>query len=134
MKLRCQINKIHDIKSPEGLARVKKRMFLGDGETYLEVGKEYTAYGIVFWEGTPWYYICMEDTDDYPIPMAADFFSITDNRVSPHWCLASDYKTKETFIVIKEWADDCTFYEHLLDEDPHVVATFLKYKKILDDE
>lgn len=74
MKVRCIVNNLNSDKlSPETLTRLKRYISLPDGELDLEIGKEYVVYGIEFWDNCPWLYLCPDDYDEYPIPVAADF-------------------------------------------------------------
>ncbi|UII14589.1 hypothetical protein LRP86_01469 [Pseudomonas brassicacearum] len=90
MKVRCIVNNLNSDKlSPETLTRLKRYISLPDGELDLEIGKEYVVYGIEFWDNCPWLYLCPDDYDEYPIPVAADFFETIDKRLSTHWQLNS---------------------------------------------
>ncbi|MBC3376988.1 hypothetical protein HU762_23895 [Pseudomonas sp. SWRI92] len=138
MKVRCIVNNLNsDMLSPETLKRLKRYISLPDGELDLEIGKEYVAYGIEFWDNCPWLYLCPDDYDEYPIPVAADFFEITDKRLSTHWQLnfkESSNSENETQLVFSEWASDELFYENLISGDKHAEAIFDKYRKIMDAE
>lgn len=138
MKVKCIINNLNSDKlSPETLIRLKRYISLPDGELNLEIGKEHVVYGIEFWDNCPWLYLCPDDYDEYPIPVAADFFEIIDKRLSTHWQLnfkeASNRKNQAQ-LVFSEWATDNLFYENLISGDDHAEAIFDKYKKIMDAE
>jgi len=137
MKVICKLNNLNDISDLEVAARLKRYIFMPDGELDLQLGKEYTVYGIEFRDNCPWFYICQEDDDEYPKPFPADIFGITDDRLSPYWKLLfinqDNGKHKSSF-NFQEWADDISFYENLIDGDEQAVATFSKYKKLMDIE
>ena len=82
MKVTCKINNLNDVKEAPTLERLRKYYCMPDGEIDLVLKLEYQVYGIVFWDNCPWYYICTEDYDEYPIPFAADFFEVVDNHLS----------------------------------------------------
>ncbi|WP_434698963.1 hypothetical protein [Pseudomonas sp. D1-1] len=74
MKAKCTLNNLYDgALSPKTLTRLK-RYIRADGELNLEKGKEYVVYGIEFWDNCPWLYICRDNCEKYPAPVAADFF------------------------------------------------------------
>ncbi|MCP1452647.1 hypothetical protein [Pseudomonas kilonensis] len=138
MKAKCTIDNLNSSRlSLETLARLKQYISRPDGELDLAIGKEYVVYGIEFWDNCPWLYICRDNYDEYPVPVAADFFEITDKRLSTHWQLnskeASNNKN-QTQLVFSEWASDELFYENLISGDKHAEATFDKYRKVMDAE
>ena len=90
MKVICKTKNLNDIPIPETVARLKRYIFMPDGEIDLQTGKNYTAYGIEFRDNCPWYYICSELDDEYPKPFAADFFDIIDERLHLIGSLASE--------------------------------------------
>ncbi|WLG96500.1 hypothetical protein [Pseudomonas sp. FP198] len=126
-----------DKLSPETLTRLKRYISFPDGELDLEIGKEYVVYGIEFWDNCPWLYLCPDDYDEYPIPVAADFFEIIDKRLSNHWQLNSkevSNSKNQTQLVFSEWATDESFYENLISGEKYAEVVFEKYRKIMDAE
>ena len=108
-----------------------------DGEIDLEVGREYTVYGLVFWDNSPWYYLCAEDYDEYPKPFAAEFFDVLDARLSSHWKLSVVEQGEGEILsslVFSEWAKDPLFYERLIEDDSKAVELFEKYRQLMDQE
>ncbi|MFJ2485637.1 hypothetical protein [Pseudomonas sp. NPDC087639] len=137
MKVKCKTNRICENFTQETALRLKRHISIGDGELDLEIGKEYVVYGIEFWDNCPWIYICTESYDEYPKPFALDFFEITDSKLSAHWTLKSKetYNNKnKTQLVFPEWAADDSFYEKLVDDNEFCIATFDKYRKIMNSE
>lgn len=138
MKVRCIVNNLNSDKlSPETLTRLKRYISFPDGELDLEIGKEYVVYGIEFWDNCPWLYLCPDDYDEYPIPVAADFFEIIDKRLSNHWQLNSkevSNSENQTRLVFSEWATDESFYENLISGEKYAEVVFEKYRKIMDAE
>lgn len=137
MKVICKINSLNSFSDERLLERLKKYISMPDGEVDLEVGREYTVYGIVFWDNSPWLYVCSEDYDEYPKPFAAEFFDVVDQRLSAHWSLASlDQGDGEILssLVFDEWAKDPSFYERLIEDDPEAVSLFDRYRKLMDQE
>ncbi|PHH39607.1 MULTISPECIES: hypothetical protein [Pseudomonas] len=137
MKVRCKTNKIDNTFTQDTATRLERYISISDSELDIEIGKEYTVYGIEFWDNCPWIYICADSYDEYPKPFALDFFEITEQKLSSYWVLNSKdtYNKKvKTQLVFCEWADDDSFYEKLIDEDEACVITFEKYRKAMDIE
>lgn len=137
MKVICKVNNLSDFSDKKLLERLHKYISISSGEVDLSIGNEYTVYGIVFWDNSPWYYLCSEDYDEYPKPFAAEFFDLVDERLSSHWKLSAvDQGEGEILssLVFYEWANDPSFYEKLLEEDTKAIALFAKYRNILDQE
>lgn len=82
MKVVCKVNNLNTLSDESLLKRLKKYISKPGGEIDLELGKEYIVYGVVFWDNSPWYYICPELYDEYPKPFAAEFFDVLDDRLS----------------------------------------------------
>ena len=137
MKVVCKINNLSNISDESVLDRLKKYISIPDGEIDLDVGREYTAYGVVFWDNSPWYYLCSEDYDEYPKPFASDFFDVVDDQLSPCWKLchvARGDNEPVTSLVFDEWSKAPSFYERLIEGDPDAVNLFAKYRIIMDQE
>lgn len=81
MRVRCKTNKIDDSFAQDTATRLKRYISIGDSELDIEIGKEYTVYGIEFWDNYPWLYICADPYDEYPKPVALDFFEITEKNL-----------------------------------------------------
>lgn len=137
MKVICKINNLNSLSNERLLERLNKYISMPDGEVDLEIGREYTVYGVVFWDSSPWYYLCSEEYDEYPKPFAAEFFDIADDRLSIHWKLSSvDQGEGEisSSLVFNEWSDDPSFYERLIEDDPQAVELFGQYRQLIDQE
>ncbi|MGK0183550.1 MAG: hypothetical protein ACI9YB_002865 [Halioglobus sp.] len=137
MKVVCKINNLNSVSSERILERLKKYISIPGGGVDLEIGKEYTVYGVVFWDNSPWYYLCSEDYDEYPKPFASEFFDVADERISLHWKLSAvDHGEGEILssLVFEEWAKDPSYYEKLLEDDPKAVELFASYRELMDQE
>lgn len=137
MKVLCKFNSLSEISEQHIIKRLKRYILNSDGSVDLEIGREYTVYGIVFWDNCPWFYLCAEEDDEYPKPFSAEFFHVLDDSLSPCWRLSSfqqeNYEAT-TSLVFKEWAKDPSFYERLVDGDSDAVTLFAKYRKVIDLE
>ena len=137
MKVICRINNLHNILDDVVKAVLKKKIFRSDGEIDIQLGKEYIVYGIVFWDNSPWYYLCTDENDEYPKPYAADLFSVSENRLSNYWRLSycTNYnKSQVASLVFEEWTKDRAFYERLIDGEAAEVEKFKEYKSLMDNE
>jgi len=131
MKVVCKFKNINQINDIDSIKRLRKSINLSDNDDLgLEIGQIYFVYGIIFWDNTPWFYICENEDDEYPKPVAADFFDIIDQRMPTEWQLA--YRcigvSPRTEIVFSEWAKDPMFYERLVDGVEEQLKIFQKYK------
>ncbi len=137
MKVVCKVNNLNDLSNERVLRRLKKYISMPGGEIDLEIGKVYTVYGVVFWDNSPWYYICSEEHDEYPKPFAAEFFLVSDGRLSSYWKLSVLDQGEGgvlSSLVFDEWARDPCFYERLIEDDPGAVTLFGKYRRLMEVE
>jgi hypothetical protein len=133
MKIKC-ISK-YATELPEEL--IRPELSLGRDRVFsLEVGKEYTVYGITCYLGCLWYYICDEDYTYYPIWNPSALFEITDGRLSSYWQVGTysggSSKSMMPIISFREWVSNPLFYDKLTDGDEGAVEVFRKYKKLID--
>ena len=99
------------------------------------MGGIYTVYGVEFWENCPWYYLCADGVE-YPKPCPS-FFESVDKRLSTHWMKNNEVGRGgmiHTSIVIKEWAEDRSFYERLIDGDQDVIDVFNVLRQTVGDK
>jgi hypothetical protein len=130
MKVVCEISNIFDLDDGSVLDRVKRYILLSDGQTNLVQNEEYCVYGIAFRDNHPWYYLCLGEDDDSPTAYPAELFKIIDGKLSSYWMLS----TEESSIVFEEWANDSSFYERLVDDDPTAIAQFKRYQTLMNNE
>lgn len=137
MKVVCKVNNLNSLSDEMLLDRLKKYISMPDGEIDLEIGREYTVYGVVFWDCSPWYYLCSEEYDEYPKPFASEFFSVSDDRLSAYWKLSTVGQTEGAIVsslVFDEWAKDPSFYERLIEGDHEPIELFEKYRQLMNQE
>lgn len=130
MKVVCEQNNILELTDSSSVERIKKYIFLSDGQLNLEKSKEYCVYGIVFRDNSPWYYLCLNEDDESPTAYPSELFKITDGRLSSYWRLSA----KESSLVFDEWAGDSSFYERLVEDDPSAIEQFKSYQILMDKE
>ena len=137
MKVICKFNKWEDIKGTPVSKTVERNINNSHGDTTLDLSKEYTVYGIAFVDNTPWYHILMDDYCSFTVPYPAEFFEVTDDRLSSYWRLFVDKGDPDviyTSLVFPEWGNSPMYYERLLDAYEEEVETFKKYKLTMDRE
>jgi len=104
-------------------------------EVWLEIGKEYQVFGISFRDGlsVPWYWVCEDDSDNYPKPHIAGFFNVINNSIPSDWefCSTNSNMGDCGFFPYK-WANDPSFMEKLVDEDQEALAYFHSLKDKLN--
>lgn len=130
MKVVCEINNILELSDDSAIERIKKYVFLSDGQLNLEKNREYCVYGIAFRDNSPWYYLCLGEDDESPTAYPADLFKITNGRLSSCWRLSA----QESSLVFEEWANDSSFYERLVDDDPSAIEQFKSYQDFMNKE
>ena len=98
-------------------------------EVYLEIGKRYICYGVVFRSGEdlPWFLVC--EDDDYPTPHLGEFFKIVAGEISEGWEFTTSLvNVGKTGILPIQWANDPAFMEKLINEDKDALDYFAKLK------
>jgi len=72
------------------------------------------------------------------MPFAAEFFKISDDRLSSFWKLSVDNRDSGdvlTSLLFPEWAqDNPSFYERLVDDHSDAVEQFMKYRRLMEQE
>lgn len=136
MKVVCRVNNLNQISDENFRNRLKKYYRNSDGDVGVEIGRAYTLYGVVYWDNYPFYYLCPDDDDEYPIPFDSLFFDVSDARLSRNWRLSSSRREPDRrhVVVFEEWANDAMFYEHLVEGHSAEAKQFLKYKHLMDKE
>jgi hypothetical protein len=126
MKVRCKTINVSEVSKGDELLQAHIADTLHLDEIDLQVGVEYTVYGLVFWNGHVRYYLCGDADDDYPTPYLAAFFDLVDASVPEGWSLSLEGSTE---LVPKEWANRSNFYERLIEGHAEEVEIFssLKY-------
>ena len=124
MKIKCIENNFLRLNDKSVVKKIKKYFYLSDGNVNLIINKKYIVYGIMFRENHPWFYICIDDEDEYPTAYPMDLFEIIDDKLSEYWRLS----IRESSFVFEEWANDSTFYERLVDGDPVAIKQFVDYR------
>lgn len=102
---------------------------------FLELGKEYTAYGMILIKGQIWYYICDQAHDQYPVARPPNLFEITDNRLSRFWVYGSiEGFEKHSIWIFPEWLNEPYFQDNLTDGEERESQIFQQYKQLMDFE
>lgn len=133
MKIKVHKNTLAD----NVFEKLKSQGFSSRENENLVLGKEYLVHGIVFWDSIPFYYIYENEKDDYPVPYCFDFFEVVDPTPSKYWELSVDIShtgNVQSFLVFKEWADDVSLYERLLEDDISATKIFSRYRALLQQE
>ncbi len=142
MIIKCIKNRIIDIQEYSDLYNfLTKSVNLNDNKLPLDIEKSYVVYGCVFKYNIAWFYICEDDYCEYPKLYAAPFFKIMNNDLSKYWVLGKHKYTNRDMIniqysnlLIKEWANDYSFYERLVEGQDIESDIFYKYKNRIDNE
>ena len=99
----------------------------------LIIGKKYIVYGLLFRKGVPWYYICEEDSDEYPLPHFCGFFKVINPKLSSEWEI--NYLEEERIVVSilpSIWSNVANFYENLVNGNENETSMFQNIKSVID--
>jgi len=138
MKVKCVSNKGSDLSKEN----INAEAGYGVNTIFnITANEKYTVYGIAFVNNCMWYFIA-EDIfgkgRNFPMWYPAELFVITSNELSKTWVINKvDIDGKGDlipFISFPEWANDDEYYGRLVDGDKEDYETFMKYKKIMDEE
>jgi hypothetical protein len=127
VRVKCIANARASLTTPAALAAYDEDA--SDDEVWLVVGKTYVVFGIAINHGEPWYLVCEEEDDTYPKPHLGAFFAIIDPAIPPGWAVALDGNAGPFAILPRMWAEDASFLERLVDEDPEALARFAELRK-----
>lgn len=96
----------------------------------LSVGKEYTVHAITALKEAFWYYLLDERDLPYPVWYPSPLFRVSDGSLPAHWVVnytanaMTQDRVGSSLITFKEWANDPSFYERLVEGEPGTVAVF----------
>lgn len=123
MIVRCISKSIESLQPPSHLA--SHRAYIKYDEIYLAVGCHYLVYGIVYRDGIPWFLVCEELDDEYPLPRIASFFEIVDDRIPPNWAYRFGKGAfGESEMIPVPWIRDLRYLGQLVDGVPSAVEAF----------
>jgi hypothetical protein len=136
MKIKCIYNNFADV--PNGSTSGDAN-YTNDSDFYLDIGREYTVYGMTVKGGLIWYYICDRCFSSFPRWKPASFFRVMDSRLSRYWIYSfkkfDNYPQAYPIITFPEWANEHPdFYDRLTDKDEYEVEVFKSYKELMDLE
>jgi hypothetical protein len=98
-------------------------------EIGLRIGHLYPVYGVAFRDGVPWFLVCEEEDDSYPIPECSCFFDLVDARVDKNWVLSMQMTNVGSLSLLpKQWADDPSFLEKMVQGDSQAISVFSELK------
>jgi hypothetical protein len=133
MVIQCHSNRLIDIQNAECKILVMENVH--QSEVALEIGRQYVVYGVLFRSGIPWYYVCEDDSDEYPHPHFGGFFQVTDPQLSSCWELYWSVESAATAALLpREWGQNLGFYELLVDGSQLEIETFQRLKSLMDKE
>lgn len=136
MKIKCIYNKWIDV--PDDIFPLND-LIKSDLDFYVDVGSEYTVYGMTVRNDSIWYYICDRVFTYFPRWKPAPFFEVIDSRLSKYWIYSckknENYSQAYPIITFPEWTDNHPdFYDKLTDGEDREVEIFKNYKELMDLE
>ena len=130
MLVKCRKSDLTELENPEIRKHVQSH---ANVDTIgLTVGECYQVFGVMFRSGIPWYLLCAEPQDTYPIPFCFAFFDLIDGSISPGWTLSlSNSSVGSVSVLPARWANDERFLEKLVDGE-HDAILFFDQLKIVE--
>lgn len=136
MLVECIYNNIEKTTDSRWLKENTRNYYKGM-ENRIFIGKKYVVYGIQFSE-FPFIFIYEDEDDRFPIAFPLACFTILDSRLSRYFTLGKikEYQTQNPkyvpFISFKEWAENLSFWEELVEGDHEQLS--IGYKTKIDLE
>ncbi|MFD5637987.1 hypothetical protein ACFWJM_28105 [Streptomyces sp. NPDC127077] len=102
----------------------------------LSIGKEYAVYAITAVKDVFWYYLLDERDLPHPVWYPSPLFRVSDGSLPAHWVVnytanaTTQDRVGSSLISFKEWANDPSFYERLVEGEASAVAAFRNERNI----
>ena len=125
MLVKCVRNRVDSLPEP---LRAAASEFVNLDEVNLRVGVEYVALGVVFRGDQPWFLVCEDADDAYPVAHLWAFFSVVDSSVGEDWCLGQSDQLGGFALLPGPWSQNSCFMEELVDGDEKAVEQFQHLK------
>ena len=134
MKVKCIIKDIN-LLDKKMLAGMDEAFFPTDGYIdELSIDEAYIVYGVRFIKGMPFYCLQTDDRVPYPQLYISLLFEVIDPTPSKYWEIGVPWEHNGTFttdLFFKEWVQDYSFFENLIDGCTEEKETFSKYEKLM---
>ena len=132
MIVKCEKNDLQTISEERAKKRLSESIHLSSLSEYFEVGQYFQVQALENIRGGIWVYLHTDDDCSYPHPFPAELFSIVDNSIPDGWCVNweienGDVKLKR--ISFREWVEDDSFYEKLIDGEETTNKIYLERRK-----
>ena len=98
--------------------------------------KVYQVYGIRYYKGNVYFFICDDPYCYEPNPYKESYFEVVDNKIPTDWKYIWHNADDCSYIVPYEWAENKYFYENLIDsgeysEEKEIFKEIVqRYKKV----
>lgn len=128
MLVKCELNDLRSLREDSVRSRLEESIHLDSLQEYFTVGQTFKVQAIEYMRNGVWIYIHTSEDFTYPHPFPAEFFSIEDNSVPGNWCIKwiqEEGAIKIKRLSFREWVEDDTFYERLIDGNPQAVEVYL---------
>lgn len=127
MLVKCVKNKLSSLDKSQIARHISEHVH--QDTIGFTIGVTYQVYGIIFRSGIPWFLLCENISDDYPIPVCYAFFELIDGSINSDWNITlSHCNVSNVSILPKKWAEDHYFMEKLVDGDTDAIMYFNNIK------
>ncbi|MFK8011434.1 MAG: hypothetical protein AB8B80_05300 [Marinicellaceae bacterium] len=134
MKITCKKNNVFDIHKTD---RVEQIFKFSDGQLNIEIEKTYNVHGVIFDKDEPWFYIYLDDEDEYfdlsdtPSAYPASLFDVVDGTIPPFWELNMDVIGNFDGVMLgfKEWVTNHRFFFYAVEGRQEELEIMNKYRQ-----
>lgn len=114
---------------------LKKESKKLDDAEFLNIGIQYTVYGIICYQGEVSYYVCDRVYNEFPVAKASNLFEILDVRISRFWIFGflEGYERYPVW-MFPEWINEPYYQDKITDWEEREVKIFQNYRESMDME
>lgn len=134
MRVKCLINCLSEVRSPQLLQRLSDSIRQETPLFELTIGEIYPVQAMQLWNDGGWrVYLHSIPEVYYPYPFPLEFFAVVDASLPAVWNIKfeeSGNGLRFKRLAFAEWAEDEVFYERLIDGDPATVEVYAANRRI----
>jgi hypothetical protein len=127
MLVKCVANELAKTEMDAVRIRLGRSIHRDGPNRDLVVGQDYEVHAVEYRDGGFWYFIHTVFENDYPFPYPAEYFQLLDATIPSDWAVRLINGAEGVILkrlAFREWANDDSFYERLVEGDAASVAVF----------
>lgn len=133
MLVECIANNISGLKIDEVRNRIRQWTDANGSYNDIEIGTQYLVQAVEYQRENAFYYLQVGEFDEYPYPYAAECFVVLDSSLPNEWVASTSVElqvSKPIIISFREWANDATFFEKLIDGEPEQRSIYSRNRAV----